>query len=222
MKIIKGRGKDAYVVTVRQIEPHAAWLISFKGYRATIPATGDEVEAWVAAGRPPEVDSAPGRIIRMVTRMTTPGPYKPTELRPVKLHEGAYVQLDGDEEVTLSPMRTRTLPYGDREVVAGRITCTSLRCRSDYLAEVPTTTGSVVVIRYPGWELDPRKVQVPGQYTVQPGEAVIEGRDPAEVLAEHKAWHANHHPPHARALLSRWIANNAQTSTSDVSLPPKE
>ena len=209
--ITKGKTTAAVTRTAR-----GDWAVAFGRFSATLPADGPEIEAWVAAG---QAETAPSdRITELAKKVTakaapaTPAPWRG------QYRTDAYVPLDGEEQVTLYPLRSRTWgPGTPSEVVAAAITCTSARCR-ERDAEGNEAIWRRIVVRFPGSDtLDPRASSYSDRHRQKLAGEVIEGRDPAEVLAEHEAWHRENFPIHPRVALSNWITNQYKIPMPELS-----
>lgn len=206
MKITMKKGRKLLELDVAH-DKRGDWTLRFGAYRATWPATEPECDQWVSAGRPTEpVGPLPARVQRIVQETLKPSPW--SVAGPLRFHIRSWAPLDGEESVSLYALRAR-----DEQVVAANVWCTSPRC------EVPGTNGSParwsrVVIQFPGSSLDPRADRYPGFKLDGP---VIEGRAPAEVVAEHKAWHLANFPPNGRVELDRWISRHRDVRVPEMS-----
>lgn len=204
MLVTQGKGKTRGTAEVTRDE-RGDWAVKAGRFRAVLGTTGPEWDRWVQGGKPAEPEEIPARVARLVAGIgASYADEKMPEPKAVRYHRESMVPLDGEESIDLRPLR---LHYPSNRVVAGIVVCDSRRCRET------DNKGNAwfwrrFVVQYPGGAYDPRvgaPRRSPAERSWSPPEIWIEGRDPREVLAEHRAWHAENHPVHARVLLDRWI-----------------
>lgn len=180
------RGKITAIVGRDQ---RGDWTIEAGRFRATLPATGPEVDAWVDAGKSPGVGAgqAPERVSKLAAKVVSRTRHKPGTI-PHQEHRDPnrglnhFAIVDGEEVVEVRPVSYR---YGAAS--AWLAVCDSPRCRMPR-SEFP--------YREPVYE-GPSK----------------EGAE--EAARQHRAWHSENFPLHPRIVLDAWIRNNAMVSAPE-------
>jgi hypothetical protein len=206
MEYMKRVGRTTFRADVTHNE-RGDWAISAGAFKATLPMTGPEADAWVEAGKPTDLAELPQRIVAFLDKVagvkataSKAGP------RAIRYDRERFAPLDGEERVTVQGLEYRPLPFDHpNRVTTGRVRCTSPRCEQT---------------REKGWLV----VQLPGSRFDNPDrqfdeETRVEGITPAEFAEQHRAWHRETNPPtaSARKRLDEWIDRHRNTSFPELS-----
>lgn len=167
------------------------WRIEASSFQATLPMMLGEPDAWIEAGQPTIPAIVPERIEAFIHDVISGG-LKVTGRGPKaqKYERTDFTPLDGEERVYVIALEKRSIRYGEPgEVVAGRVICTSPRCKG----------WERVAVQFPGSTYD-RGAKWEGER--------IEGMSPGQVRDEHVSWHEKTFGVDSRVQLDRWIERN--------------
>lgn len=196
------------------------WTVKIDRFAAVLPATGPEVDAWVDAGKPGEVTTAPERITKLVGKLLSREKHKPTEPKRYDYKNGSgewrhrFVPLDGEESVTMRPVAMRhTYSSPDNYPTLWAVFCDSHRCRGTELRVPGATSGHST-----GYNEDQPCValvdrndyldagMVSRQITEAAEQAAYDARN------AHIEWHRSTFGISGRVQLDRWLIENAMVA----------
>jgi hypothetical protein len=179
------------------------WSIRANAFQATLPMTGPEADAWAEAGMPADPMAIPARIEAFLGKVASSKPKGVPAPKREKHNRDAFVQLDGEERVVVTPIDYRSVRFTDpNRVTTGIVRCTSPRCTD-------TNEHGWFVVQLPGSRHD--RADVLG--------VRVEGITPEEFAEQHRAWHRETNPAgcSARIALSKWIDRHANVQIPELS-----
>lgn len=180
------------------------WAISAGAFKATLPMTGPEADAWVAAGKPLDPTELPECVTAFLdSAARASGPLKKSEPKRVKYDRALFVPLDGEERVHVHPIGKRVLGT-TTDVISGIVRCDSPR------HGFGDPGGLWFVIARPGSTYD----KMPNYCD---GAIRIEDTTPHEFAEQHRAWHRFRYGVSARVELDRWIERNKNVGAPELS-----
>lgn len=188
MKIIKNR-RTAVVAR----NERGDWTVKIDRFAAVLPATGPEADAWIDAGKPGEVATAPERITKLVGKLLSPGRHNPTPVPAFRHRSDHLVQLDGEEHVRVQ-VTDSVMMAPDRIPREWSVLCDSKHCRGDQReARVATVARE-----------DYQEAGTIRQVTEAAERAAYDARN------AHIKWHRETYGIHPRLELDRWIERTYQ------------
>lgn len=165
------------------------WVVISGRYAATLPATGPEMDSWVYAGEPGEVESVPERVMKLASKVIVREKHRQTEVRREHYRSHDFIELDGQERVRVQVTESRMFA-AQRDPVEWTVFCDSRRCREDCGEAVVTR-----IRREDHWQTE----MVTRQVTDAAERAAYDARN------DHIAWHRETFGIHPRVELDRWI-----------------
>lgn len=176
------------------------WTIEAGRFRATLPAAGPEVDAWVDAGKPTGVEAgqAPERVSKLAAKVVSRTRHKPAEPKNGHHPRHHLVPLDGEESVTMRPVAMKHKYHAaDNHPTEWAVFCNSPRCAgSDLLT--PDGTRAVALVRRDDY-LD---TGYSFEITENAEQAAYDARN------DHIAWHRETYGVHPRVQLDWWLESN--------------
>jgi predicted metal-dependent phosphoesterase TrpH len=203
MEYMKRVGRTTFRADVTHNE-RGDWAISAGAFKATLPMTYQEADAWVEAGKPAEPAELPERIVKFLDSVArASGPLRKGERKRSRSYRERFAPLDGEERVNVHPIGKRVLGAGaTTEVISGTVRCDS-----------PRHDGGEAlwfVIAHPGSNYDKAPHYCDGA-------GRIENTTPHEFAEQHRAWHREQYGVSARVELDRWIERNRNVGAPELS-----
>jgi hypothetical protein len=175
------------------------WAISAGAFKATLPMTGPEADAWFKAGKLLFPTELPERIVAFLGGVArASGPLRKSEPKRVRYDHERFAPLDGEERVSIGQVGKG---FGG-EVMSGVVHCYS-----------PRHDGGKAlwfVIAKPGSTYDKMPHYCDGAIRV-------ENTTPAAFAEQHRAWHREQFGVSGRVELDAWIERNKNVGAPELS-----
>lgn len=198
MEYAKRVGRTTFRADVTYNE-RGDWAISAGAFKATLPMTGPEADAWFKAGKLPFPTELPERVTAFLDSVArASGPLRKSEPKRVRYDRALFAPLDGEERVSIGQVGKG---FGG-EVMSGVVHCYS-----------PRHDGGKAlwfVIARPGSTYD----KVPKYCD---GAERVENTTPHEFAETHRAWHQEQFGVSGRVQLDAWIERNKNVAPPELS-----